>query len=91
MAALPAMRAQGGGRIGNVVSIGGKVVAPHMLPYTAGKFALTGFTKALYPELANANIYVTGLYPARSGPAAIPTPTSRATATPNTPGSPPAT
>lgn len=63
MAALPAMRAQGGGRIGNVVSIGGKVAAPHMLPYTAGKFALTGFTKALYPELANANIYVTGLYP----------------------------
>ena len=63
MAALPHMKNQGGGRIGNVVSVGGKIAAPHMMPYTVSKFAFTGFTRAIAPELANENIYVTGLYP----------------------------
>ena len=63
MAALPHMRNQGGGRIGNVVSVGGKIASPHMMPYTVSKFAFTGFTRAIAPELANENIYVTGLYP----------------------------
>lgn len=64
LAALPHMRAKGFGRIGNVVSIGGKVAAPHLLPYSASKFALTGFTEGLRTELAKDNILVTGLYPA---------------------------
>lgn len=64
LAALPAMKAAGFGRIGNVVSVGGKVAAPHLLPYTASKFALTGFTQGLRAELSRDNILVTGLYPA---------------------------
>ena len=63
MAVLPHMRAQGGGRIGNVVSVGGKVAAPHMMPYTVSKFAFAGFTRSIAIELANRNIFVTGLYP----------------------------
>jgi NAD(P)-dependent dehydrogenase (short-subunit alcohol dehydrogenase family) len=64
LAALPHMRRQRFGRIGNVSSIGGKVAAPHLLPYTASKFALTGFTEGLRAELAKDNILVTGIYPA---------------------------
>lgn len=63
MAAIPYMRRQGFGRIGNVVSIGGKVPTPHLLPYTASKFALTGFTESLRAELAKDGILVTGIYP----------------------------
>ena len=59
----PHMRAQGFGRIANVVSVGGKVAVPHLLPYTASKFALTGFTEGLRAELAKDNILVTGIYP----------------------------
>ncbi|QDV35768.1 SDR family NAD(P)-dependent oxidoreductase [Tautonia plasticadhaerens] len=64
LAALPHMRAQGGGRIGNVVSIGGRIAPPHMLPYSAAKFAFSGFTKGIQSELADENILVTGFYPA---------------------------
>jgi NAD(P)-dependent dehydrogenase (short-subunit alcohol dehydrogenase family) len=63
MAVLPQMRAQQFGRIANVVSVGGKRAVPHMLPYTAGKFALAGFTQGLRTELARDNILVTGIYP----------------------------
>lgn len=63
LAAIPYMRRQRFGRIGNVVSIGGKVPTPHLLPYTASKFALTGFTGALRAELAKDGILVTGVYP----------------------------
>ncbi len=64
LAVLPHMKAQGFGRIGNVASIGGKIAVPHLLPYSASKFALTGFTQGLRTELAKDNILVTGLYPA---------------------------
>jgi NAD(P)-dependent dehydrogenase (short-subunit alcohol dehydrogenase family) len=60
---LPQMRAQRFGRIANVVSLGGKRAVPHMLPYTASKFALAGFTQGLRTELARENILVTGIYP----------------------------
>jgi NAD(P)-dependent dehydrogenase (short-subunit alcohol dehydrogenase family) len=63
LAVLPIMRRQGFGRIGNVVSIGGLLAVPHMLPYTASKFALTGFTEGLRAEVAKDNILVTGIYP----------------------------
>ncbi len=63
LAVLPHMRAQGSGRIANVVSVGGKVPVPHMLPYVASKFALTGLTEGLRAELAKDNILVTGIYP----------------------------
>ena len=63
LAVLPHMRAQGGGRIANVVSVGGKVSVPHLLPYSVSKFALTGLTEGLRSELAQDNILVTGIYP----------------------------
>ena len=62
-ATLPQMRRQGFGRIGNVVSFGGKIAVPHLLPYVTGKFALAGLTQGLRAELAKSNILVTGLYP----------------------------
>jgi short-subunit dehydrogenase len=57
------MKARGCGRIAMVDSIGGKVAVPHLLPYTASKFALTGLTQGLRAELAKDNIFVTGVYP----------------------------
>jgi NAD(P)-dependent dehydrogenase (short-subunit alcohol dehydrogenase family) len=66
-AALPVMRARskngGGGRIVNISSIGGKVAVPHLAPYCAGKFALTGLSQAATTELRRHNIYVTTVYP----------------------------
>jgi NAD(P)-dependent dehydrogenase (short-subunit alcohol dehydrogenase family) len=60
---VPEMRIWGGGRIVNISSIGGKVAVPHMAPYSASKFALTGFSDALRAELARDNIYVTTVTP----------------------------
>jgi NAD(P)-dependent dehydrogenase (short-subunit alcohol dehydrogenase family) len=62
-AALPLMRAQGGGHIMNIVSIGGKISAPHLGPYTASKFALAGWSETLHAELAAEGIGVTTVYP----------------------------
>jgi NAD(P)-dependent dehydrogenase (short-subunit alcohol dehydrogenase family) len=69
LAALPAMRGRGEGRIVNISSIGGKVPAPHLLPYTASKHALVGFSEGLRAELMKDNIYVTTVCPGlfRSG------------------------
>ena len=63
-AALPFMRERGEGRIANVGSVGGRFAIPHMLPYVASKYALTGYTKALRAEAARAGVLVTGIYPA---------------------------
>jgi NAD(P)-dependent dehydrogenase (short-subunit alcohol dehydrogenase family) len=60
---VPEMRTWGGGRIVNVSSIGGKIAVPHLAPYCASKFALTGFSDALRAELARDNIYVTTVAP----------------------------
>ncbi|HET9270857.1 MAG TPA: SDR family oxidoreductase [Vicinamibacterales bacterium] len=62
-AAIPHMRNQGGGRIANISSFGGKIGVPHMVPYCAGKFALAGLSGALTPELARDNIAVTTVCP----------------------------
>src|SRR4051794_10392684 len=66
---LPVMRGRGGGRIVNITSIGGKIAAPHLLPYSASKFALVGFSEGLRAELLKDNIYVTTVAPGffRSG------------------------
>src|SRR5438094_3562349 len=63
MEVLPAMRARRCGRIINICSIGGKVAVPHLAPYCASKFALTGLSDALRSELARDNIYVTTVAP----------------------------
>jgi NAD(P)-dependent dehydrogenase (short-subunit alcohol dehydrogenase family) len=62
-AALPHLRRQGGGRIANVASIGGKIAVPHLLPYSAAKFALVGLGEGLRAELLGENIYVTTVCP----------------------------
>jgi NAD(P)-dependent dehydrogenase (short-subunit alcohol dehydrogenase family) len=63
MQILPHMRSAGGGRIVNISSIGGKVAVPHMAPYSASKFALTGFSDAIRAELARDKIFVTTVTP----------------------------
>src|SRR5881394_1790400 len=60
---VPEMRTWGGGRIVNISSIGGKLAVPHLAPYSASKFALTGFSDALRAELARDNIHVTTVAP----------------------------
>jgi NAD(P)-dependent dehydrogenase (short-subunit alcohol dehydrogenase family) len=62
-AVLPAMRGQGEGRIVNIASIGGKVSVPHLLPYSASKFALVGLSQGLRAELAKDGIVVTTVCP----------------------------
>jgi NAD(P)-dependent dehydrogenase (short-subunit alcohol dehydrogenase family) len=68
-AVLPLMRKRGEGRIVNISSIGGKISLPHLLPYSAGKFALGGFSEGLAAEARKDNIFVTTVYPGlmRSG------------------------
>ena len=60
---VPKMWSGGGGRIVNISSIGGKIAVPHMAPYTASKFALTGFSDAIRAELARYKIHVTTVTP----------------------------
>ena len=62
-AVLPAMRARGAGRIVNVASIGGRISVPHLLPYSASKFALVGLSEGLRAELAADGIQVTTVCP----------------------------
>lgn len=62
-AALPHLRAQGGGRIANISSIGGKVSVPHMLPYSVSKFALTALSEGMAAELKKDQIVVTTVIP----------------------------
>jgi NAD(P)-dependent dehydrogenase (short-subunit alcohol dehydrogenase family) len=63
LAAIPHFRMQGGGRIVNVTSIGGKIAVPHLLPYTASKFALVGLSEGMHAELKKENIVVTTIVP----------------------------
>ncbi len=63
VAALPRMRDQGEGRIVNISSIGGRISVPHLVPYSASKFALTGLSDGLRYELARHNILVTTVNP----------------------------
>jgi NAD(P)-dependent dehydrogenase (short-subunit alcohol dehydrogenase family) len=63
LAVLPHMRANGGGRIVNITSIGGKVAVPHLLPYACAKFAAVGFSEGLRAELAREGISVTTVVP----------------------------
>jgi NAD(P)-dependent dehydrogenase (short-subunit alcohol dehydrogenase family) len=68
-AALPHLRTQtplAGSRrasIVNIASIGGKIAVPHMLPYSAAKFALVGLSEGLHAELRHKGIRVTTVCP----------------------------
>ena len=63
LAVLPGMRQRREGRIVNVSSIGGKVSVPHLVPYSASKFALVGLSEGLHAELAKDGIVVTTVCP----------------------------
>jgi NAD(P)-dependent dehydrogenase (short-subunit alcohol dehydrogenase family) len=63
LAVLPQMRARGDGTIVNVASLGGKVAVPHMLSYTASKFAEVGFSQGLHAELRSKGVHVLTVCP----------------------------
>jgi NAD(P)-dependent dehydrogenase (short-subunit alcohol dehydrogenase family) len=63
MAVLPHMRWQGFGRIVHISSIGGKMPVPHLAPYVAGKYAVTGWAQTMAAELAAENILVSIITP----------------------------
>jgi NAD(P)-dependent dehydrogenase (short-subunit alcohol dehydrogenase family) len=63
LASLPHMRRQGEGRIVNISSIGGRIGLPHLVPYSASKFALTGLSDGLRYELTRDNILITTVCP----------------------------
>lgn len=63
LAVLPQMRARRSGRIVNVTSIGGKASVPHLMPYSAAKFAAVGFSEGLRAELVGEGVTVTTIVP----------------------------
>ena len=62
-AVLPHMQKRNDGRIINISSVGGRVSVPHLLPYSASKFAFTGFSEGLRGALKSHNIKVTTVSP----------------------------
>lgn len=65
LAALPHLRqtTDRSGRVVNISSIGGRIAVPHLLPYCASKFALTGLSDGLRAELSKDGIRVTTVLP----------------------------
>lgn len=63
LAALRHLRKNHGARIVNISSIGGAVAVPHLLPYSCGKFAVTGFSEGLQAEVAREGIRVVTVLP----------------------------
>lgn len=63
LAVLPAMRRRKQGSIVNISSIGGKISTPHLLPYSASKHAMTGFSEGLRAEVSREGINVTTVLP----------------------------
>jgi NAD(P)-dependent dehydrogenase (short-subunit alcohol dehydrogenase family) len=60
---LPQLKANGEGRVVNITSIGGKISVPHLLPYSASKFAAVGFSEGLRSEVSKDGIAVTTICP----------------------------
>ena len=63
LAVLPAMRERGDGRIVNITSIGARLGVPHLLPYSASKFAALGFSQGLRAEVRRDGVRVTAVVP----------------------------
>jgi len=62
-AAIPQMRARGGGYIVNVSSLAGKNAFPNGAAYNASKFGLNGFSEALMQEVRHDGIRVSYVMP----------------------------
>ncbi|GAC1570843.1 MAG: SDR family oxidoreductase [Candidatus Dormibacteria bacterium] len=62
MAALPGMKAQGGGHILNITSIGGQTYPPRFAAYVASKAALDAYSRCLTPEVAADGIDITTVH-----------------------------
>ncbi len=62
-AAIPQMRARGGGYIINISSLAGKNAFPNGAAYNASKFGLNGFSEALMQEVRYDGIRVSYLMP----------------------------
>lgn len=62
-AVLPVMRQQKSGRIVNFSSLGGLAGLPYQGAYSATKFAVEGYTEALYSEVRPFGIHVSMLEP----------------------------
>ena len=60
---LPQMRERREGRIVNISSIGGKISVPHLVPYSASKFALVGLSEGMRAELRKDGVVVTTVCP----------------------------
>jgi NAD(P)-dependent dehydrogenase (short-subunit alcohol dehydrogenase family) len=63
LAVVPSMRQRQQGSIVNIISIGGKLSVPHLLPYSCAKFAALGLSQGLHSELAGEGINVTTIVP----------------------------
>lgn len=63
LAVLPQMLERRDGAIANITSIGGKMAVPHLLPYTASKFAAVGFSEGLNAEMRAKGVRVTTVVP----------------------------
>lgn len=61
--ALPLLRANGGGRIVMISSIGGRIGLQSLSPYSASKFALEGFSESLSIEVRPFEIAVSIIEP----------------------------
>ena len=62
-AALEELSASSEGRLVNITSIGGEIAVPHLLPYSASKFAQVGLSDGLRAELRQHGIRVTTVCP----------------------------
>jgi len=62
-AAIPVMRAQGGGHIFQVSSVGGRITTPGLAAYQAAKWAVGGFSDVVSKEVAPFGIRICTLEP----------------------------
>jgi NAD(P)-dependent dehydrogenase (short-subunit alcohol dehydrogenase family) len=62
-AALPVMRAQRGGHVFQISSVGGRVATPGLSAYQAAKWAVGGFTDVVAREVAHLGIQMCTLEP----------------------------
>lgn len=62
-AVLPEMLSRGDGRIVNISSIGGIIAVPHLLSYSASKFALEGLSEGWHAELRKHGVRLTVVCP----------------------------